>query len=58
MDARQHVLQNPSYLGKPEISQEAFEEEYGGISLLGFLDLIEEDHLFSYYSFVSRLLLG
>jgi len=53
-DARQHVLENSSWLGKPGLSEQAFEEEYGGTSLLGFLDVIEEDHLFSYYSFVSR----
>ena len=57
IDAQEHVRENPSWLGKAEISAEAFEEEHGGTSLLGFLDVIEEDYLFSYYSFAARKLL-
>lgn len=55
-DARDHVRQNPKYIGREQISEDEFENNYGGHSILGFFDEIGEEHLFDYYYFVSNSL--
>ena len=55
-DARDHVRQNPKYIGREQISEDEFENDYGGHSILGFFDEIGEEHLFDYYYFVSNSL--
>ena len=55
-EARDHVFRNPSYIGHEEISVDDFENHFGGYSILGFFDIIEEEHLFDYYYFVSNSL--
>lgn len=54
--ARDHVLNNPSYLGKEKISGDEFEKHYGSVSMLGFFSVIDEAHLFDYHHYVSNLL--
>ena len=55
-EARDHVFRNPSYIGHEEISVVVFENHFGVYDILGFFDIIEEDHLFDYYYFVSNSL--
>lgn len=41
-DARDHVRQNPKYIGREQISEDEFENDYGGHSILGFFDEIDQ----------------